>query len=282
MHGEYESTKAIVEFSSNFAPHPIAWGTFASNPNLHFMISQFREMDREVPDMGPTCSALAKMHLESHSAGIQKFGFPITTYNGSLAQNNRWTETWEEFFVQQMRGMLTQEEESQGPQTEEMQEILQQIFDKVIPRLLRPMETDGHRITPSLIHGDFWHGNVSTDVDSGEPVTYDAGAFWGHNEYDIRTMTKRARYKFGPTWQREYLRHYPPAYPQEDFEARSELYLLRSKVHDSALFSNNAKFRETLIEHAKSLAEAHGEGYEGWLNTSEEYRSHTQRSTKAP
>jgi protein-ribulosamine 3-kinase len=275
MHGEYESMKAIVEFSPDFAPHPIAWGTFSSDPYLHFMISQFREMDREVPDMEPTCSTLAAMHLKSHSAGIQKFGFPITTHNGSLAQNNQWTDTWEEFYVQQLRSMLKLEEESQGPQTEEMQEILQQIFDKVIPRLLRPMETNGHKFTPSLIHGDFWHGNVSADVDTGEPVTYDASAFWGHNEYDIRTMTKRARYKFGPTWQREYLRHYPAAYPKEDFEARSELYILRSKVHDSALFSNNAKFRDTLIQHVKSLVEAYGEGYEGWLEASEENRSHT-------
>lgn len=250
MHCEYESMKAIVEFSPDFVPHPIAWGTFASNPKLHFMISQFREMEPEVPDMELTCSALAKMHLESHSVGFQKSGFPITTYNGSLAQNNRWTDTWEELYVQQLRGMLELEEESQGPQTEEMQEILRQIFDTVIPRLLRPMETNGHQITPSLIHGDFWHGNVSTDVDTGEPVTYDAGAFWGQNEYDTRTMTKRARYKFGPAWQREYLKHYPAAYPQEDFEARSELYILRSMLHDSALFSNNAKFRGTLIQHA--------------------------------
>jgi protein-ribulosamine 3-kinase len=270
MHGEYESMKAIETFSTNFVPHPIAWGTFASDPNQHFMVSEFREMDREVPDMEPTCSALAQMHLASHSAGIQKFGFPIMTYNGSLAQDNDWADTWEKFYVQQLKGMLKLEEESQGPQTDELQGLLQQIFDKVVPRLLRPMETSGHKITPSLIHGDFWHGNVSTDVDTGDPVTYDASAFWGHNEYDIRTMTKRARYKFGPAWQREYLRHYPAAYPQEDFEARSELYILRSKVHDSALFAKNSKFRDTLIEHAKSLVENYGESYESWLEASKE------------
>lgn len=268
MYGEYESMKAIAKYSPDFVPHPIAWGTFASDPNLHFMVEQFREMDREVPDMEPTCSALAEMHLQSHSAKIEKFGFDITTYNGRLAQDNAWTEKWEDLFVQQLHGMLVQEIESQGPQTEEMQVLLQQIFDKVIPRLLRPMETDGHKIIPTLIHGDFWHGNVSTDVDTGNPVTYDASAFWGHNEYDIRTMTKRARYKFGPTWQREYLRHYPAAYPQEDFEARSELYILRSKVHDSALFSNNSKFRDILIQHARALVDTYGEGYEGWLATS--------------
>lgn len=271
MHGEFESIKAIVQFSPDFVPYPINWGTFLCDPNLHFMVSEFREMDREVPDMELTCSTLAKMHLTSHSTGVQKFGFPITTHNGSLAQDNLWCDTWEEFYVQQLKGMLKLEEKSQGPQGEELQDLLQQIFDRVIPRLLRPMETNGYRVTPSLIHGDFWHGNVSTDVDTGEPVTYDASAFWGHNEYDIRTMTKRARYKFGPAWQREYLKHYPAAYPQEDFEARSELYILRSKVHDSALFANNAKFRETLIEHARSLVDAHPEGYEAWLESQKEH-----------
>lgn len=261
MEGEYESMKAIVKFSPNFAPHPIAWGTFASDPNMHFMVEEFREMDGEVPDMEATCSALAAMHLKSHAAGIRQFGFPITTYNGRLAQDNTWTDTWEKLFVQQLKSMLAQEEESQGPPTEEMELLMAQIFDRVIPRLLRPMETNGHSITPTLIHGDFWHGNVSTDVHTGKPITYDASAFWGHNEYDIRTMTKSARYKFGQTWQREYLRHYPAAYPQDDFEARSELYLLRSKVHDSALFASNPKFRDILIGHARSLVEAYGRGY---------------------
>lgn len=278
MHGEYESMKAIAELTPAFVPHAIAWGTFASDPHLHFMIEQFREMDREVPDKEATCSALAELHVKSQAQGIKRFGFGITTYNGRLAQDNRWTSTWEELFVQQLHEMLKQEEESQGPPSEEMEQVLQQIFDKVIPRLLRPMETNGHSITPSLVHGDFWHGNVSTDVDTGDPVTYDSSAFWGHNEYDIRTMTKRARYKFGPTWQREYLRHYPAAYPQEDFEARSELYILRSKVHDSALFSNNAKFRDTLVQHARSLVDSYGEGLEGWLEASKENVDHNQVS----
>ena len=95
-----------------------------------------------------------------------------------------------------------------------MQSLMQQVFAKVIPRLLRPMETSGHSLTSTLLHGDFWHGNVSTDVETGDPVTYDASAFWGHNEYEIRTMTRESRYKFGPAWQKEYLKHYPAAHPQ--------------------------------------------------------------------
>lgn len=268
VHGEYESMKAIMKYRPEFVPHPIAWGTFSSYPNMHFMVSEFREMNRQVPDMEETCSAISKMHLDSHSAGMKQFGFPITTYNGRLAQNNQWCDSWEMFYVQQLKDMLILEEQAQGLRTEEMQQLLQQIFDKVIPRLLRPMETTGHKITPTLVHGDFWHGNVSTDLDTGRPVTYDAGAFWGHNEYDIRTMTTRARFKFGPAWQREYLKHYPAAFPQEDFEARSELYIFRSEVHDAALFPNDTNFRKTLIEHARTLVDAYGEGYETWMAAS--------------
>ena len=85
MHGEYESMKAITEFSADFAPRPIDRGTFASDSDMHFLLMEFREMDQEVPEMEPTCVALANMHLKSHSAGIQKFGFHVTTHNGSLA-----------------------------------------------------------------------------------------------------------------------------------------------------------------------------------------------------
>ena len=58
------------------------------------------------------------------------------------------------------------------------------------------------------------------------------------------------------------------------FEARSELYILRSKVHDSALFSNNANFRETWVQHARSLVETYAEGYEGWLEAQKENVRH--------
>ena len=55
-------------------------------------------------------------------------------------------------------------------------------FDKVVPRLLRPLETGGRSIRPSLIHGDLWHGNAETDAETGEPVIFDAASFYAHNE----------------------------------------------------------------------------------------------------
>jgi hypothetical protein len=58
--------------------------------------------------------------------------------------------------------MLELEEKVQGPQPEEMKNCLHPLFEKVIPRLLRPMETDGRTVKPSLIHGDlcrYWERN---------------------------------------------------------------------------------------------------------------------------
>ena len=137
--------------------------------------------DESLPDMEQFCTELAEMHQIARSPD-GKFGFHITTHNGTLAQDNRWTDTWEEYFVQNMRRMLELEMEVQGPQSEEMRVVVDLLFEKVIPRLLRPMETGGHRVEPSLVHGDMWHGNTCTDKVSKKPVVFDACAFWGHNE----------------------------------------------------------------------------------------------------
>jgi protein-ribulosamine 3-kinase len=46
------------------------------------------------------------------------------------------------------------------------------MFNKVIPRLLGPLESEGRKIKPSLVHGDLWY----------ESMVFDACCFYGHNE----------------------------------------------------------------------------------------------------
>lgn len=255
MRGEYESSKAINTVISDFAPGPVGWGTFTSDPNLHFFLQNFHEMDQEVPDMERFALKLSKMHLKSselhmemkseyEQSDIPRFGFHVTTHNSSLAQDNRWTTTWEAFFIQGMKRMLELEEIAQGEQPPWMKALIEPLFKKVIPRLLRPMETGGRRIKPCLIHGDIWQGNTSTDVATNEPIIFDACCFWGHNEcmallhipswscvstlsiVDLRTMRALTRYKFGQAWQKAYLAHFPAAFPAEDFDSRNALYIL--------------------------------------------------------
>ena len=80
--------------------------------------------------------------------------------------------------------MLALEEEARGP-SDELKQLSEPLLTKVIPRLLRPMESNGRRIEPVLIHGDLWFGNVSVRRDTQQPMMFDASAFWGHNECRI-------------------------------------------------------------------------------------------------
>jgi protein-ribulosamine 3-kinase len=60
--------------------------------------------------------------------------------------------------------------------------LIPTLFDTVIPRLLRPLESDGRRAKPSLVHGDLWFANSGIDADSDEPLIFDACCFYAHNE----------------------------------------------------------------------------------------------------
>lgn len=81
------------------------------------------------------------------------FGFHETTYMGNLPQMTDWEPTWEAFFAKSLKMALELEVEAKGydPESDMLVPI---IFDKVIPRLFRPLETQGRSINPSLVHGD--------------------------------------------------------------------------------------------------------------------------------
>lgn len=157
MKGEFYSMQAIHNVTPHFAAMPLTWGTFKSNPELHFFLCDFIDMDDELPEINQFTESLAQLHRESKSPN-GKFGFGVTTYNGNLYQDVRWTDTWEECFVNGTRKDFELEREARGV-SEEVEALLPALFEKVIPRLLRPLETDGKSVKPSLVHGDLWHGN---------------------------------------------------------------------------------------------------------------------------
>lgn len=171
----------INQYIPNNSPTPLAFGE-CRNSHRFFILFTFHVLHSGLPSIPNFVSAVAKLHASSRGNSPNgKFGFHITTYNGTLAQDNTWTNTWEDFFGRGMRRMLQLEEEARGPD-EELHQLVQPFLHRVIPRLLRPMETSGRKIQPVLIHGDLWIGNISTLADTGEPFIFDSSAFWGHHE----------------------------------------------------------------------------------------------------
>lgn len=181
MNGEFASTSAIYAVAPDFCPRPIAWGTFRDNPDLHFYLCKFYHFTEGLPEPISFCNKLARLHL-THRSPNGKFGFHCTTYNGDLPQDNTWCNSWEAFFSNGLRHVLRVREERAGP-CHKLDALLPLLFDKVIPRLLRPLESDGRKIEPSLVHGDLWCGNAGiVDECSEEGIVYDPASFWAHNE----------------------------------------------------------------------------------------------------
>ena len=137
-------------------------------------------MTDDIPEIQAFTQNLAELHTKGVSPNGM-YGFHVPTYKGTIPQYTAWHDTWEESYHHSLKWMVHAEEVSQGADPE-MQELCQGIFDIVIPRLLRPLETGGRSIQPRLIHGDIWAGNCSTNVDTNMPVIYDAAALYAHNE----------------------------------------------------------------------------------------------------
>jgi len=64
----------------------------------------------------------------------------------------------------------------------ELDTFMPALFDVVIPRLLRPLESGGRSVKPALVHGDLWYANAAIDAERGQPLIFDACCFYAHNE----------------------------------------------------------------------------------------------------
>ena len=171
---------ALHDAMPDLAPKPYGWGTYASDPDTHFFVCAFHDMTDDIPDVQTFPAKVAELHMKAVSPN-GKYGFHVQTYQGRIPQVVTYTESWEEYFQNMMKSLLSIEEDAQGPD-EEMKQDVELLFDKVIPRLLRPLETGGRSIQPRLVHGDLWDGNASTDVTTDLPVIFDAASHYCHNE----------------------------------------------------------------------------------------------------
>ncbi|KAK4694508.1 hypothetical protein P7C71_g3089, partial [Lecanoromycetidae sp. Uapishka_2] len=226
MLGTYTSEKAFYEYAPKNVPKPIAWGNYKSNEDMWFYLAEYHDMVGEVPDPRKFVSIIVKIHKESMGKSPNgKFGFDVPTHLANIPCDNDWEETWERFFTKAMKRMLALEELSHGKDDEQFEELKEKLLTKVIPRLLRPLESGGRKLTPCLVHSDLWPGNFMPDAATGEIMIFDSCAYWGHNESDLGSW-RAPRYRMREPFLKEYRDLMGMSDPEEDWDDRNALYAM--------------------------------------------------------
>ncbi|KAJ3571783.1 hypothetical protein NPX13_g5262 [Xylaria arbuscula] len=183
VRGEYHSMTTLYDAMPELVVKPYGYGSYKKMEDTHFFLCSFHELKNGVPDINVFPALVAELHNRKTSPD-GTFGFPYETYGGRLPQFFPVSTSWEETFASGLQRTFNGEEKSQG-YDEDMAQLRGAIMNKVIPRLIRPLETGPDKIQPRLVHGDLWDGNCAIDVKTGKPVIFDATCLWAHSEYEL-------------------------------------------------------------------------------------------------
>jgi fructosamine-3-kinase len=161
---------------------------------------------------------LADMHMRSVSL-TGKFGFHMATCHAKIIQAvDMWDDSWCVVFGRHLGHII--DLASPVLQWAEFDLVSKLVPEKVVRRLLLPLQSEGRVLKPSLIHGNCWDGNTAMDMKTGEALIFDVCSFYGHNEYDTgnwRAPRHRLRNK---AYIRNYKLHYRMSEPSMCFPRR--------------------------------------------------------------
>ncbi|KAK7931319.1 hypothetical protein PG985_002031 [Apiospora marii] len=259
--GEFESQTELHKYIPDNVAIPLAYGALVTDPTSSFFLTPFLDLSEKTPEPAQLVEVLQKLHKTS-SSPTGKFGFHIPTFNGIVPLVNEWCDTWEEYFARQLRSDIEWEHSIRGPDPE-FDATAEEFFEKVIPRLLRPLQTGGRSIKPVLVHGDIWPGNVQIDMATQRVILFDSCCCYGHNELDLGMM-REPRYRFTGDHANKYLEVVRPSEPVGDFDDRNAIYAMRDNIINSGLHNHRAFLRDKVKEEMQRLIAKHPTGIDGF------------------
>lgn len=115
---------------------------------------------------------LAKFHQNTND----KFGWNEDNYISIVVQPNNFTTSWSDFYTNnRIIPMIKLLQNKQLITTKEV---------KAATRLCQQLDNIFPVEKPTLIHGDFWNGNILATKD-GEFAVVDPAIYYGHREMDL-------------------------------------------------------------------------------------------------
>lgn len=243
VRGAYEGSKAIYTSCPGLCPPPLGWGQYKSDSRAYFVLFDFIDMVDDLPDAHTLTQRLAEMHRTS-VAPDTKFGFHVQVMCALLPIYVTKSNSWEYFYTKYMQHLFHAERRAQGEPDEQLHRLTKSLFERIIPRLIRPLETGGRGIQPRLVHSDLWDGNAGLNSETGEPLIFDPSCFYAHNEFDLGPW-RCPRHRTGRSYIDTYHKYFAKSAPEQDHEGRMLLYFLSFDTRASACWVGRAEFRDS-------------------------------------
>lgn len=217
---EADGLKALAKAGTHRVPAVLATGATESHAYLVLEWLDLKPLETR-EDAEAAGHALAELHRHTSA----QHGWQRDNFIGSTPQANPASDSWPFFFARQrLRPQLALARQNGYPR-----ELLVdgERLAEAVPALLFD-----YRPTPSLLHGDLWHGN--TAFADGRPALFDPAVYYGDREADL-AMTEL----FGGFPGAFYLA-YREDWPLDDrFQQRKNLYNLYHMLNHLNLFGRS-------------------------------------------
>jgi fructosamine-3-kinase len=214
---EAEGLREIAATRSVRVPEPVCWGEGGGHS---YIVLEYVQLGA---GSGQGLEPLGRQLAAMHRTRGASFGWHRDNTIGSTPQVNAPSADWIQFWRERRLGFQLDlaARHGLGGSLQDKGRRLSELF---------PALFAGYRPQPSLLHGDLWGGNWSTDV-AGQPVIFDPAVYYGDREADLAMTTLFGG--FGERFYRAYREQWPldPGYG-----IRKILYNLYHVLNHANLF----------------------------------------------
>ncbi|MEI8669368.1 fructosamine kinase family protein [Pseudoalteromonas sp. B131b] len=191
-----------------------------ANIEFSFIVLEWLVLDKQPHD---TWSAMGKNLAKMHSIHEQAmFGFDVDNYLATTIQPNRWHKKWDVFYAEERIGWQLQLLAEKGINFVEPERLINTIKEQL----------HSHQVEPSLLHGDFWRGNMG--FINMLPTVFNPACYYGDREVDI-AMSEL----FAPLPENFYTA-YNQQYPlSQNYQKRKLIYQLYPILNHANIFAGH-------------------------------------------
>lgn len=167
---EKKGLEALKSYSGAMIPKVFGYGEYEQHSYL------LMEYVATTNPSSKSWEQLAEQMATMHTVSERYFGWDTANFIGSLPQSNATKDHWADFYSEERLKVQV----GKALYEENIPTALANKFDRLYLKLDRffPEERS------SLLHGDFWSGNV-LHRGSEPPLWIDPSVYFGHREYDI-------------------------------------------------------------------------------------------------